>query len=241
MALVVCKFGGSSIATPERIRHVCQIIGSTYDQGNDVVVVLSAQGDTTDDLIDKAHEIAARPSRRELDALLAAGEQVSIALAAMCLENMGYPVISMNGQQAGIHTDSAHGEAQILSIDTEKIFTHLNAGRIVVIAGFQGVSHSGDITTLGRGGSDTTAVALASALRADVCKIFTDVDGVYSCDPRKDPYAVKYDTLSYDNMLSLIRRGAQVLHDRSVLIAKEHSLALEVLSSFTGNPGTLVI
>lgn len=241
MELFVLKFGGSSVATPEKIRHVCQIIGSTYDKGNDVVVVLSAQGDTTDELLQKAQKITDQPSQRELDALLSVGEQVSITLAVMCLENLGYPAISLNGRQAGIKTDSTHGAAQIMSIDTEKIFAQLDAGRIVIIAGFQGVNDTGDITTLGRGGSDTTAVALASALKADTCKIFTDVDGVYSSDPRKDPTAVKYDTISYDNMLSLIRRGAQVLHGRSVLIAKEHRLALEVLSSFSGNPGTLVI
>ena len=240
MALIVQKFGESSVANAERIQKICNIIAKTYDEGNDVVVVLSAQGDTTDDLLKKACEINPDSSKREMDMLLSTGEQISIALAAMCLERMHYPAISLTGWQAGIRTDSKHSSARIQRIEGSGIRKEIAKHRIVLVAGFQGIDCYGNITTLGRGGSDTTAVALAVALKADLCQIYTDVDGVYTADPRKETNAKKLDEISYDDMLRMASQGAQVLHDRSVSLAKKHGIELEVLSSFSGKPGTLV-
>ena len=240
MALIVQKFGGSSVADAAKIQNVSNIITRTYDAGNDVVVVLSAQGDTTDDLIEKAMEINPDASKREMDVLLSTGEQISIALAAMCIEKMGYPVISLTGWQVGMETSSDYSRARIRKVEGSRIRKELDKHRIVLVAGFQGINRYGDITTLGRGGSDTTAVALAVALKADLCQIYTDVDGVYTADPRIVPNAKKLDAITYDEMLELASLGAQVLHNRSVELAKRYQIELEVLSSFTGNPGTIV-
>lgn len=238
--LTVQKFGGSSVADAEKIRRVAGIIAEAYDRGDDVVVVLSAQGDTTDDLLEKAAEITGAPSARELDVLLTTGEQISIALMAMCLETMGYPVVSLTGWQVGVETTEKHGDARIVYVDTRRILRYLRQRTIVVVAGYQGISPAGEITTLGRGGSDTTAVALAAALQADRCQIFTDVDGVYTADPRKFPDAVKLSEITYDDMLYMARNGAQVLHDRCVELAKKYDIQLEVLSSYERKPGTVV-
>ena len=240
MALIVKKFGGSSVADAKKIQNVCNVIAKTYDAGNDVVVVLSAQGDTTDDLIEKAMEINPKASKREMDMLLSTGEQISISLAAMCLEKMGYPVISLAGWQVGMETNSEHSAARIRKVEGSRIRKELDKHRIVLVAGFQGINKFGDVTTLGRGGSDTSAVALAVALKADLCQIYTDVDGVYTTDPRLCPNAQKLDEITYDEMLELASLGAQVLHNRSVELAKCYGIELEVLSSFSGNPGTIV-
>ena len=204
MSLIVQKFGGTSVRDAKRIRNVAGIIAETYLAGNDVIVVLSAQGDTTDDLIAKAEEINPHASKREMDMLLSSGEQISIALCAMAIEAMGYQVISLTGWQAGVNTDSAYSSARIKRIQTERIQNELDKKKIVLVAGFQGINKYGDITTLGRGGSDTSAVALAAALHADLCQIYTDVDGVYDKDPRLYPDAMKFDWISYEKMLSLI-------------------------------------
>lgn len=238
--LIVQKFGGSSVADGEKIHRVAGIIARTKDEGNHVVVVLSAQGNTTDDLLEKAGAISPSPPERELDMLMSTGEQASVALMAMCLEEMGYEAISLNGAQAGICTDGVFGDARIVHVDTKRIRRELDCGKIVIVAGFQGTDELGDVTTLGRGGSDTTAVALAAALNADCCQIFTDVEGVYTADPRKVPDAVKLDEVTYDEMLELIHNGAQVLHDRCVELAKAHGITLEVLSSYVQKPGTKV-
>ena len=238
--LTVQKFGGTSVGDAARMHHVAEIVARTYDSGDDVVVVVSAQGDTTDLLLEKAAELTSAPNPRELDMLLSTGEQVSAALMAMCLEEMGYPAVSLTGRQAGVQTTAVHGDARILRIDTARLLRELYRGRIVIVTGFQGISAHGEITTLGRGGSDTTAVALAAALQAHRCQIFTDVDGVYTADPRKFPYAVKLQEISYDEMLAMVREGAQVLHDRCVELAKEHGIVLEVRSAFEDKPGTLV-
>ncbi|MBR5381472.1 MAG: aspartate kinase [Oscillospiraceae bacterium] len=240
MAFIVQKFGGSSVADAERIRRVAGIIADTYCEGNDVVVVLSAQGDTTDDLIAKAAEINPNPSKREMDMLLSTGEQISIALCAMALEKMGLPVISLLGWQIGMSTNSDYGSARIKAVSGERIKEELDKRRIVLVAGFQGINKYGDVTTLGRGGSDTTAVAIAAALHADLCQIYTDVDGVYTADPRKVPNARKLDEITYDEMLELASLGAQVLHNRSVEMAKRYGVKMEVLSSFERKPGTKV-
>ena len=240
MALIVKKFGGSSVADAKKIQNVCNVIAKTYDQGNDVVVVLSAQGDTTDDLIQKAVEINPNASKREMDMLLSTGEQISISLAAMCLEKMGYPAVSLTGWQVGMQTSSDYSNARIRKIEGSRIRKELDKRRIVLVAGFQGINKYGDVTTLGRGGSDTSAVALAVALKADLCQIYTDVDGVYTTDPRLCPNAKKLDEITYDEMLELASLGAQVLHNRSVELAKHYGIELEVLSSFSGNPGTIV-
>ena len=240
MALIVQKFGGSSVADAERIFRVAKIITDTYQAGNQVCVVLSAQGDTTDDLIEKAQEINPDASRREMDMLLACGEQMSIALMAMAIEKLGFPVVSLCGWQIGMSTDTNHSGARIKKVECDRVRDELDQKRIVLVAGFQGVDRHGDVTTLGRGGSDTTAVALAVALSADLCQIYTDVDGVYTCDPRVVPEAHKLDEITYDEMLELASMGAQVLHNRSVELAKSYNVRLEVLSSFTGNPGTIV-
>jgi len=234
MGLIVQKFGGTSVADTERLRNVARIITDTYKAGNQVVVVLSAQGDTTDDLIEKAKEINPEGSNREMDMLLSTGEQISVALCAMAIEALGYPVVSLTGWQAGILTDTA------AKIDTERLEAELDQKRIVIVTGFQGVDRNQNITTLGRGGSDTSAVALAAALEADLCQIYTDVDGVYTADPRHVKGARKLDEVTYNEMLELATLGAQVLHNRSVELAKKYNVKLEVLSSFTGHPGTKV-
>ena len=241
MALIVKKFGGTSVANAERIFHVADIIISDYKKGNDVVVVVSAQGDTTDDLIAKALEINPDgSSKREMDMLLASGEQISIALLAMAIEKAGYSVISLLGWQAGFETDSHHGIARIKRIHTERIRNEIAKRNIVIVAGFQGLNKYDDITTLGRGGSDTSAVAIAAAMNADVCQIYTDVDGVYTADPRKVENAQKLPEINYDEMLELATLGAQVLNNRSVEMAKKYNVELEVLSSIENKPGTIV-
>ncbi len=238
--LVVQKFGGSSVANKDKIMNVARRIVETSKQGNDVVVVLSAQGDTTDELLDKAHEISENPSKREIDMLLSTGEQQSVALMAMAIHELGFPAKSLIATQIGFFTSSNHTNARIKNIDTERIFQELENKNIVIIAGFQGYNRKGDITTLGRGGSDTTAVALAVKLNADLCEIYTDVDGVYTADPRVVKNAVKLDEISYDEMLELASLGAQVLHNRSVELAKKHSVNLVVRSSLTNAEGTRV-
>ena len=240
MKLIVQKFGGSSVRDAQRIRNVAGIIADTYRAGNQVLVVLSAQGDTTDDLIEKAKEINPRASKREMDMLLSTGEQISIALCAMALESMGLPVISLAGWQVGIHTSSAYSDARIKKIDAERIQQELDKNKIVLVAGFQGVNRFGDVTTLGRGGSDTSAVALAAAFHADLCQIYTDVDGVYTTDPRVAPNAKKLQEITYDEMLELASQGAQVLHNRSVELAKKYHVNMEVVSSLERKPGTKV-
>ena len=240
MALIVQKFGGTSVADAQRVMNVARIITDTYKQGNDVVVAVSAQGDTTDDLIAKANEINPNASKRELDMLMSAGEQISIALLAMAIEKLGYPVVSLLGWQAGVESTSMYGNARIKTVSSERMQAELARKSIVIVAGFQGINRFGDITTLGRGGSDTSAVALAVALRADRCQIYTDVDGVYTADPRKVDNAQKLSEITYDEMLELASLGAQVLHNRSVELAKKHNIKLEVLSSLENKPGTVV-
>ena len=237
---IVLKYGGTSLESPERVRSAARRIAMLREEGERVVAVVSAQGHTTDSLTEKVRAYSAAPKRRELDMLLATGEQVSAALMAMTLEEMGCPAVSLTGAQAGIRTDGCHGDARILRVDTARLERELEAGRVPVVTGFQGLGPDGDITTLGRGGSDTSAVALAAALGAEECLIYTDVDGVYDRDPRRYPDAVRYPKISYDAMLALAREGAQVLHDRSVELAREKGLKIRVLSSLTGGPGTLV-
>ena len=240
MALIVQKFGGSSVANPERVNHVADIICDTYRKGYDVVVVVSAQGDTTDDLIEKAKEINPNASKREMDMLLSAGEQISIALLAMAIEKQGLPVCSLLGWQAGVHTDAIYGNSRIRRVDTERMTAELSKHNILIVAGFQGINKFDDITTLGRGGSDTSAVSLAVALKAEKCQIFTDVEGVYTADPRIVKNAQKLDEINYNEMLELATLGAQVLHNRSVEMAQKYAVELEVLSSITNNKGTIV-
>ncbi len=240
MGLIVQKFGGSSVANAERVFRVANRIKSYYDEGNSLVVVVSAQGDTTDDFLEKAAEINANPSKREMDVLLSSGEQISMALLAMALEKLGCPVISLTGWQAGVRTDAKYGSARIESIRTERIQRELDQKKIVIVAGFQGIDKYEDITTLGRGGSDTSAVALAAALHADLCQIYTDVKGVYTADPRIVPDAAQLEDISYDEMLELASLGANVLHNRSVEVAKKFNVNMEVLSSFEVAPGTVV-
>lgn len=240
MGIVVQKFGGTSVANTERIFNVARIITEMYDKGNGVIAVVSAQGDTTDDLIEKAKEINPNASKREMDVLLSTGEQISISLLAMAIESMGYPVRSLTGWQAGFNTDSNYGDARIRKIDTERLESELGKKNIVIVAGFQGINKYDDITTLGRGGSDTSAVAIAAALSADLCQIYTDVDGVYTADPRIVKNAQKLDDITYDEMIELATLGAQVLHNRSVEMAKKYMVELEVLSSLERKPGTKV-
>ena len=238
--LIVQKYGGTSLADWEKIRSAAIRITNLARQGAAVVVVVSAQGHTTDGMIEKATQINRRGSAREMDAYLAAGEQMSAGLMAMAIGALGYPAVSLTGWQAGIQTDGVHGNARIRDIDCRRINRELADGKIVVVSGFQGLSPNGDITTLGRGGSDTTAVALAAFLKADRCQIFTDVDGVYDRDPRLYPDALRFGRISYEKMMALIENGAQVLHDRSVEFAREYGIKVEVLSAFTGAPGTIV-
>ena len=240
MSLIVQKFGGSSVRDAQRIQNVARIIAEAYVKGNDVIVVLSAQGDTTDDLIEKAKEVNPNASKRELDMLLSTGEQISVALCAMALEAMGLPCVSLAAWQVGIQSTTVHADARIKRIDAERIQAELDQHRIVIVTGFQGVDRNGDVTTLGRGGSDTSAVALAAAFRADLCQIYTDVDGVYTADPRLVPTARKLEEITYDEMLELASQGAQVLHNRSVELAKKFRVNLEVLSSLERQPGTKV-
>lgn len=240
MGLIVQKFGGSSVANAERVFRVAGRIVETYDEGNDVVVVVSAQGDTTDDLLEKAAEINKNASKREMDVLLSAGEQISMSLLAMAIEKLGRPVVSLTGWQAGVNTDSNYSKARIKRIIGERVHLELDKKKIVIVAGFQGINKFDDITTLGRGGSDTSAVALAAALGADLCQIFTDVTGVYTTDPRIVPEARKLNEITYDEMLELASAGANVLHNRSVELAKKFNVNMEVLSSFEKAPGTIV-
>jgi len=240
MGLIVQKFGGSSVANAERVMNVAGRIVDTYKEGNSVVVVVSAQGDTTDELIEKAKEINPAASKREMDMLLSTGEQISISLLAMAIQKLGYPVVSLTGWQIGMKTDSNYGGARIHKIDGERIRKELDSNHIVIVAGFQGVNKYDDITTLGRGGSDTSAVAIAAALRADMCEIYTDVDGVFTTDPRIVKNAKKLDSISYDEMLELASLGANVLHNRSVEMAKKYNVNLTVRSSLNKNPGTVV-
>ena len=240
MGLIVQKFGGTSVKDRDRIFNVARIVANTRNQGNDVVVVVSAQGDTTDDLITKAAEITSDPSHREMDMLLATGEQISISLLAMALQEIGVPSVSLTGWQAGFNTDRAYTKARIKRLNTERVESELARNRVVVVAGFQGLNRSDDITTLGRGGSDTSAVALAAALHADRCQIYTDVEGVYTADPRKIPKATRLKEITFDEMLELASLGAQVLNNRSVELAKKYNVELEVLSSLNPIPGTVV-
>ena len=240
MALIVQKFGGSSVADAEKIERVAWIIAEKYTEGNDMVVVLSAQGDTTDELITKAQEINPNPSKREMDMLLSTGEQISVALMAIQLEKLGLPVVSLTGWQIGMHTNTDYGNARVKSVSAERIKAELDRRRIVLVAGFQGINRYEDITTLGRGGSDTSAVAMAVVLNADLCQIYTDVEGVYTYDPRKLPGARKLSEITYDEMLEMASLGAQVLHNRSVDMAKRYNVQLEVLSSYVRKPGTKV-
>ena len=240
MAIIVQKFGGSSVADAKKVMNVANRVVDTYKEGNSVIVVVSAQGDTTDDLIEKAHEINENPSKREMDMLLASGEQISVSLLAMAIEKLGFPVISLTGWQAGFLTNSNSGNARIHKVDTERIASEIDKKKIVIVAGFQGVDKYDDITTLGRGGSDTSAVAIAAAIHADKCEIYTDVDGVYTADPRIVKGAKKLDEITYDEMLELASLGANVLHNRSVEMAKKYNVKLEVKSSFEKVPGTIV-
>ncbi|NCB28404.1 MAG: aspartate kinase [Clostridia bacterium] len=240
MSMIVQKFGGTSVANAERLRRVADIVTSYYRKGNDMVVVVSAQGDTTDDLIEKAMELNEKPSKREMDVLLHTGELISMSLLAMTIEGLGFPVVSLTGWQAGMETNSTYGDARIHRVNAERIRNELDQKRIVIVSGFQGINKFGDVTTLGRGGSDTSAVAIAATLGADLCQIYTDVDGVYTADPRIVPDARKLEEITYDEMLELASLGAQVLHNRSVEMAKKYNVDLEVVSSFTRNPGTKV-
>ena len=238
--LMVLKFGGSSLADTARIQNVAQRIVNLFQAGHNVVAVVSAQGDTTDDMIAKSAQIHPHPPKREMDAFLSAGEQMSAALMAMAIQNMGAPAVSLTGMQAGLVTDSVHGDARVLGLRGDRLQRELERGNIVVVAGFQGVNGYGDITTLGRGGSDTTAVALAAFLKAEVCQIYTDVDGVYDRDPRKYADAVKLPWVGYEEMLEMARSGAQVLHDRCVELAQMYNVKIQVLSSFRSGEGTFI-
>ncbi|MGN0628777.1 MAG: aspartate kinase [Oscillospiraceae bacterium] len=240
MGIIVQKFGGTSVADREKLFRAAKIITDAASAGNSVVAVVSAQGNTTDELLKKAAEIGPAPSKRELDALLATGESASSALLAMAVGELGYPAVSLAGWQMGIFTESAHGNAKILEIEAERILSELKKGNIVIAAGFQGVDAQNDVTTLGRGGSDTTAVALAAALHADACRVYKDVDGIYSADPRLEHGARKYDIIGYDEMLTLAQNGAQVLHVPCIELAKKSGVVIEVLSTFEDKPGTVV-
>jgi len=240
MALIVQKYGGSSVADAERIRNVARRIAVAKDKGDQVVVVVSAMGDTTDELIELAYQVTEQPSGRELDVLLSTGEIVSSTLLAMALRNMGYEAISLSGAQAGIRTDSAYSRARILKVESQRVVKELEKGKIVIVAGFQGITGEMDITTLGRGGSDTTAVALAASLGAEVCQIYTDVDGVHTADPRLIPEARRLDEIGYEEMLELATYGAKVVHPRAVELGELFKIPILVASSFSQNPGTLI-
>jgi aspartate kinase len=240
MSLIVQKYGGSSVADADKIKNVARRIAATKDKGNQVVVVVSAMGDSTDDLLKLAYQLTSHPAERELDLLLSTGEVVSSTLLAMALEEMGYEAISLTGGQAGIRTTAVYSQARIVGIDPERIVSELDKGNIVIVAGFQGITEGMDITTLGRGGSDTTAVALAASLAAEVCEIYTDVEGVYTADPRLVPEARKVDEISYDEMLELATYGAKVMHPRAVELGELFHIPILVASSFSHNPGTLI-
>ncbi len=238
--LTVQKYGGTSVADAEKIRKVAAGLVRAAQNGDQVVAVVSAQGDLTDRLLEKIRSVTDAPSPRESDACISAGEQISAALVAMAIEELGYPAVSLTGWQIGLMTDGTYGKARIRALQNWRIQQELNKGKIVVVAGFQGIDLSGNITTLGRGGSDSTAVALAAMLKADRCVICTDVAGVYDRDPRKFPDAVKYERIGYEDMLKLCREGAQVLHDRCVELAQEYQIAVEVRSAFSDEAGTMV-
>ena len=240
MGLIVQKFGGSSVRDRERLLRAMRIVRRTWEQGDDVVVVLSAQGDTTDALLARARELTEEPPPRELDALLATGETASVALGAIALASLGVPAVSLSGWQVPVGTDGTHGGANVRSVGAERIRQELAQRRVVLAAGFQGVDAAGDVTTLGRGGSDTSAVALAAALRADELIIYTDVDGIFSSDPRVCPDAVRRERISYDDMLLLAQKGAQVLHDRSVALAQQSGVPVTVKSCEAGSRGSVV-
>ncbi len=240
MGILVQKYGGSSLANAERIRAVARRIVASRAEGRPIVVVVSAMGDTTDDLIQLAYQLADEPDNRELDLLLSTGETISCTLLAMTLRHLGYDAISLTGAQAGIKTDTSYSRARIVAVDPSRIHRELAAGRIVVVAGFQGITEEFDITTLGRGGSDTTAVALAAILKADLCEIYTDVDGVYTADPRVEPRARKLDEISYEEMLELAHYGARVMHSRAVELGSLFGVPILVRSSFNDRPGTLI-
>jgi aspartate kinase len=240
MALIVQKYGGSSVADAEKIKNVAKRIAATKDKGNEVVVVVSAMGNTTDELIKLAYSVTDQPSDRELDLLLSTGEIVASTLLAMALKEMGYGAISLSGAQAGIRTDAVYSRARIQKVDPERVVAELDKGNIVIVAGFQGISDEMDITTLGRGGSDTTAVALAASLGAEACQIYTDVEGVYTADPRLVPEAQRLDEIGYEEMLELATYGAKVTHPRAVELGELFNIPILVASSFTDNPGTLI-
>ena len=240
MALIVQKYGGTSVTDAERIKNVARRIAQARDKGDRVVVVVSAMGDTTDELIELAYQLSKHPDRRELDVLLSTGEIVSSTLLTMALHDMGYQAISLSGAQAGIRTDATYSRARILKVEAKRVVRELQKGNIVIIAGFQGVTEEMDITTLGRGGSDTTAVALAASLRAEVCQIYTDVDGVYTADPRLIPEAQKLAEISYEEMLEMANYGARVMHPRAVELGELYKIPILVASSFTLSPGTLI-
>jgi aspartate kinase len=240
MAIVVQKYGGSSVGDAEKIKNVARRIAAAKDKGNEVVAVVSAMGDTTDELVELAYSVTDQPSEREFDVLLSTGEIVSSTLLAMALRAMGYEAISLSGAQAGIRTDAVYSRARIVGVDPVRIVRELDKGRIVIVAGFQGVTEEMDITTLGRGGSDTTAVALAVSLGAEVCQIYTDVEGVYTADPRVVPKAKKLDEIGYEEMLELASYGAKVMHPRAVELGELFNMPILVASSFTDNPGTLI-
>ena len=238
---IVQKFGGTSLMDTQRILTAAGRAAGLARQGDQVVVVVSAQGHTTDQLVAQARELTEQPSPREMDAYLSTGEQMSAGLMAMAIQSLGCDAVSLTGWQAGLRTDETYGNARVQGLNNRRIEEALEQGKIVVVTGFQGVNDRGDITTLGRGGSDTTAVALAAFLKADLCQIYTDVDGVYDKDPRKHPDAVKYERIGYDAMLELARQGAQVLHDRSVELGKQYRVPIQVISSFRPGDGTLVL
>ncbi len=240
MALIVQKYGGSSVADAERIRNVAKHIAEAWDEGNQMVVVISAMGDTTDNLIELAYNVTEHPDSRELDVLLSTGEIVSSTLLAIALKSMGYEAISLSGAQAGIRTDASFSRARILKIDPKRVLKELKRGKIVIVAGFQGITEEMDTTTLGRGGSDTTAVALAVALKAEMCQIYTDVEGVYTADPRLIPEAKKLSEIGYEEMLELASYGAKVMHPRAVELGELFNMPIWVASSFTHSPGTLI-
>jgi aspartate kinase len=240
MAIIVQKYGGTSVGNPERIKNVARRVLETQQAGHKVVVVVSAMSGVTDSLIKLSREVCTQPSEREMDVLLSTGEQTTIALLAMALQGLGTPAVSLTGAQAGIVTDGVHTKAKIFNITPKQIHSHLDEGAIVIVAGFQGQTPDGEITTLGRGGSDLTAIALAAALKADKCEIFTDVDGVYTCDPRIVPDARKIDTISYEEMLEMASSGSKVMQSRSVEFANKFDVLFEVRSSFNQNPGTIV-
>ena len=240
MSIVVQKFGGTSVADAAKIRQAANRAVKASEQGKQVVMVCSARGKQTDQLVADAHELNPNPPKREMDMLLSTGEQQTVSLMAMALDAMGHKAISFTGAQVGMITDAAHSKARIQSIDSKKIKKVLDDGNMVIVAGFQGVDEYGNITTLGRGGSDTSAVALAAAIEAEVCEIYTDVDGIYSTDPRKYPNAIKLDQISYDEMLELASLGAGVMHGRAIEFGKKYDVSIHVRSSMNDNPGTLI-